>query len=40
MIGAQVLAPHDAGIIDEVNNIASAADYQVQGEPGSDSDHR
>ena len=31
--GAQVLAPHDAGIIDEVNNIASAADIKFQGNP-------
>ena len=29
--GAQVLAPHDAGIIDEVNNIASAADIKFKG---------
>ena len=31
--GAQVLAPHDAGIIDEVNNIASAADIKFKGNP-------
>ena len=29
--GAQVLAPHDKGIIDEVNKIASAADIKFQG---------
>ncbi len=29
--GAQVLAPHDKGIIDEVNAIASAADIKFQG---------
>ena len=31
--GAQVLAPHDKGIIDEVNKIASAADIKFQGNP-------
>lgn len=31
--GAQVLAPHDAGIIDEVNKIASAADIKFIGNP-------
>ncbi len=31
--GAQVLAPHDSGIIDEVNKIASAADIKFQGNP-------
>ena len=31
--GAQVLAPHDKGIIDEVNKIASAADIQFKGNP-------
>ena len=31
--GAQVLAPHDKGIIDEVNAIASAADIKFQGNP-------
>lgn len=31
--GAQVLAPHDAGIIDEVNKIASAADIKFTGNP-------
>lgn len=29
--GAQVLAPHDKGIIDEVNKIASAADIKFKG---------
>ena len=29
--GAQVLAPHDKGIIDEVNKVASAADIKFQG---------
>lgn len=29
--GAQVLAPHDNGIIDEVNNVASAADIKFEG---------
>lgn len=29
--GAQVLAPHDRGIIEEVNKIASAADIKFQG---------
>ncbi len=29
--GAQVLAPHDTGIIDEVNKIASAADIKFEG---------
>ncbi|WP_321517721.1 phospho-sugar mutase [uncultured Bacteroides sp.] len=29
--GAQVLAPHDSGIIDEVNNVASAADIKFEG---------
>lgn len=29
--GAQVLAPHDKGIIEEVNKIASAADIKFQG---------
>ena len=29
--GAQVLAPHDKGIIDEVNKISSAADIKFQG---------
>lgn len=29
--GAQVLAPHDTGIIDEVNKIASAADIKFDG---------
>ena len=29
--GAQVLAPHDKGIIDEVNKIASAADIKFEG---------
>lgn len=29
--GAQVLAPHDTGIIDEVNKIASASDIKFQG---------
>lgn len=31
--GAQVLAPHDKGIIDEVNKIASAADIKFTGNP-------
>ncbi len=31
--GAQVLAPHDNGIIDEVNNVASAADIKFKGNP-------
>ena len=31
--GAQVLAPPDKGIIDEVNKIASAADIKFQGNP-------
>lgn len=31
--GAQVLAPHDTGIIDEVNKIASAADIKFDGIP-------
>ena len=31
--GAQVLAPHDKGIIEEVNKIASAADIKFQGNP-------
>lgn len=31
--GAQVLAPHDKGIIDEVNRIASAAEIQFVGNP-------
>lgn len=31
--GAQVLAPHDKGIIDEVNKIASAADIKFEGRP-------
>lgn len=31
--GAQVLAPHDTGIIDEVNKIASAADIKFKGNP-------
>ncbi len=31
--GAQVLAPHDAGIIDEVNKIASATDIKFEGNP-------
>ena len=31
--GARVLAPHDKGIIDEVNKIASAADIKFQGNP-------
>ena len=30
--GAQVLAPHDTGIIDEVNKIASAADIKFEGD--------
>lgn len=29
--GAQVLAPHDKGIIDEVNKVASAADIKFEG---------
>jgi phosphoglucomutase len=29
--GAQVLAPHDKGIIDEVNNVSSAADINFNG---------
>ena len=32
--GAQVLAPHDKGIIDEVNKIANAADIKFEGNPG------
>jgi len=31
--GAQVLAPHDKGIIDEVNKIASVADIKFEGNP-------
>lgn len=31
--GAQVLSPHDNGIIDEVNKIASAADIKFEGKP-------
>lgn len=31
--GAQVLAPHDKGIIDEVNKIASASDIKFNGNP-------
>ncbi len=31
--GAQVLAPHDKGIIDEVNKIASASDIKFEGNP-------
>ncbi|MDL2299665.1 phospho-sugar mutase [Bacteroides sp. OttesenSCG-928-E20] len=31
--GAQVLAPHDNGIIDEVNKIASASDIKFEGNP-------
>ena len=31
--GAQVLAPHDKGIIDEVNKIASATDIKFKGNP-------
>ncbi len=31
--GAQVLAPHDTGIIDEVNKVASAEDIKFQGNP-------
>jgi len=31
--GAQVLSPHDSGIIDEVNKIASAADIKFKGNP-------
>ncbi|MDR0987964.1 MAG: phospho-sugar mutase [Prevotellaceae bacterium] len=31
--GAQVLAPHDAAIIDEVNRIASASDIRFTGNP-------
>ncbi len=31
--GAQVLSPHDTGIIDEVNKIASAADIKFEGNP-------
>ena len=31
--GAQVLAPHDKGIIDEVNKIGSAADIKFKGNP-------
>ena len=31
--GAQVLAPHDTGIIDEVNKITSAADIKFKGNP-------
>ena len=29
--GAQVLAPHDKGIMDEVNKVSSAADIKFQG---------
>lgn len=32
--GAQVLAPHDTGIIDEVNKIASASDIKFEGDKG------
>lgn len=32
--GAQVLAPHDTGIIDEVNKIASASDIKFEGNKG------
>lgn len=31
--GAQVLAPHDTGIIDEVNKVSSAEDIKFQGNP-------
>lgn len=31
--GAQVLAPHDTGIIDEVNKVTSAADIKFEGNP-------
>jgi len=31
--GAQVLAPHDSGIIDEVNKVSSAADIKFEGNP-------
>jgi len=31
--GAQVLAPHDKGIIDEVSNIADASDIKFEGNP-------
>lgn len=31
--GAQVLAPHDTGIIDEVNKIADASDIKFEGNP-------
>lgn len=31
MMVHQVLAPHDKGIIDEVNKIASAADIKFEG---------
>eukprot|EP00825_Cyclidium_porcatum_P028299 TRINITY_DN30596_c0_g1_i1.p1 TRINITY_DN30596_c0_g1~~TRINITY_DN30596_c0_g1_i1.p1 ORF type:complete len:287 (+),score=44.84 TRINITY_DN30596_c0_g1_i1:204-1064(+) len=31
--GAQVLAPHDSGIIDEVNKVSSAADIKFEGSP-------
>ncbi len=31
--GAQVLAPHDKGIIDEVNKVASASDIKFAGNP-------
>ena len=31
--GAQVLAPHDKGIIDEVNKIASASEIKFEGNP-------
>ncbi|NDW12399.1 phospho-sugar mutase [Bacteroides sp. 214] len=31
--GAQVLAPHDTGIIDEVNKIANASDIKFEGSP-------
>ncbi|MCD8165863.1 MAG: phospho-sugar mutase [Bacteroides sp.] len=31
--GAQVLSPHDTGIIDEVNKITSAADIKFEGNP-------
>jgi phosphoglucomutase len=31
--GAQVLAPHDKGIIDEVNKVASAEDIKFEGNP-------
>lgn len=32
--GAQVLAPHDKGIIDEVSKIASASEIKFEGNPG------